>query len=113
MQKNKIAKRARRVARVRARVRSSSLPRLSVFRSNRYVWLQVIDDAMGQTMASASSKAYASGTKSEKAYETGKTVAKAALAKKIQKVVLDRGAYRYHGIVEAVAKGAREGGLKL
>lgn len=91
--------------RVRRRLmRMSKLPRLSVFRSNRYIYGQVIDDKKGITLAAARGK---------EPTEVGEKIAGAAKDKKIAKVVFDRGAYRFHGRVKALAEAARKGGLKF
>ncbi|HTW96039.1 MAG TPA: 50S ribosomal protein L18 [Candidatus Methylomirabilis sp.] len=109
-------KRIRRHARIRAKIiGTAEKPRLSVFRSNRGMFLQLIDDAAGKTLVSASvseSKAKKLN-KTELAAELGKLLAKKALAKKISAVVFDKGAYKFHGRVKAAAEGAREGGLKF
>jgi large subunit ribosomal protein L18 len=106
-----------RQTRIRAKVKGvAKQPRLSVFRSNKYVYAQVIDDEKGKTVVGAIEKELVSKeklTKSEKAKELGKLIAKKAIAKKVEAVVFDRGSYRYHGRVKAVAEGAREGGLKF
>jgi large subunit ribosomal protein L18 len=90
---------------------------LSVFRSNTQIYVQIIDDLQGVTLASASSKAKdiekAEGTKSEKAAMVGKLIAEKALAAGITEVVFDRGGYLYHGRVKQLADAAREGGLKF
>lgn len=101
--------------RLRAKVRGTKdKPRFSVFRSNKHVFLQLIDDETGKTFVSASDlNIKKKGTKIEIARETGKKLAELARAKKIKKVVFDRGGYKYHGRVKAVAEGAKEGGLKL
>ena len=101
--------------RVRRRILGKSeMPRLSVFRSNRYIYGQIIDDEKGITLLEVSSLKVKSGkTKVEKAFEVGKEIAKKALEKKIEAVVFDRNGYRYHGRVKSLADGAREGGLKL
>ena len=101
--------------RVRRRILGKSeLPRLSVFRSNKYIYGQIIDDEKGTTLLEVSSLKVKGGkTKVEKALEVGKEIAKKALEKKIESVVFDRNGYRYHGRVKALADGAREGGLKL
>ena len=109
--------RLRRRRRVRAKVRGSGeRPRLSVFRSNRGIFAQVVDDDSGKTLAGASwlklPKSF-SGGKTEQAREVGKAVAKAAKAAGVETVVFDRGGYLYHGRVKALADGAREGGLKF
>jgi len=89
-------------------------PRLSVFRSNKHIFLQLIDDKAGKTLVSASDeKNKKKSTKTELAKEAGKKLAEAAKEKKIKKVVFDRGGYKYHGRVKAAAEGAREGGLQF
>lgn len=106
----------RRHARVRAKISGTGArPRLSVFRSNKGFFLQLIDDLKGVTLASVHTKesAAAKGTKVEQAFLLGKALAAKALAKNIKEVVFDRGSYKYHGRTEAVAKGAREGGLEF
>ena len=107
----------RRRARVRMQVRRSAngRPRLSVFRSNKYIYAQVIDDATGATVAAASSieKDVKSGSNQSVASEVGKLVAKRAAEKGIKSVVFDRGPYLYHGRVKALADAAREGGLEF
>jgi len=99
--------------RVRAKVTGTAeRPRLSVFRSNKYVFLQLVDDSKGNTLVSMSDHKIKKKTaKTEKAKEAGKELAKLAKAKKIEKVVFDRGGYKYHGRVKAAADAAREGGL--
>ena len=89
-------------------------PRLSVFRSSKHIYAQVIDDSRGVTLAAASSKALgddATGTKKDVAVLVGRAIAEAAKAKGVTKVVFDRGPYKYHGRVKALADAAREGGL--
>lgn len=92
-------------------------PRLSVFRSNSDIYVQLIDDVNGVTLAAASSRQKdilaQKVNKTEKSKLVGQAVAKKALELGIQTVVFDRGGYLYHGRVKAVAEGAREGGLKL
>lgn len=116
-EKNKQLKATRRRQRVRAKViGSTKIPRLSVFRSNRSMFAQLIDDLEGKTIASASIKEVKAPAKTNKtsvALLLGKLLAEKALAKKIDKVVFDKGGYKYHGRVKAVADGAREGGLKF
>jgi len=106
-----------RQTRIRAKAKGvPAQPRLSVFRSNKYVYAQVIDDENKKTIVGATEKELALKEKlkkSDRAKELGKLIAKKAIAKKIEKVVFDRGSYRYHGRVKAVADGAREGGLKF
>lgn len=104
---------ARRSHRVRTQVRGTTeRPRLTVFRSAKGIYAQVIDDTKGVTIASANdTKSRTKGTPLERAKEIGKSVAEAAKAKKITTVVFDRGGYRYHGRVKAVAEAARAAGL--
>lgn len=114
---NKIQKEAvkRRHRRVRARIYGTSeVPRLSVFRSNKGLFIQLIDDEKGSTLISASSKEIkVKGKKTEIAKELGKLIAKKTLEKDISRVVFDRSSYKYSGRVKAVADGARESGLKF
>lgn len=93
---------------------TTSRPRLSVFRSNKGIYAQIIDDTTGKTLASASSLSkdfVASGNKVDQSKAVGKLVAEKALAAGISKVVFDRNGYLYHGRVKSLAEGAREGGL--
>ena len=105
--------------RVRSKVRGTSQrPRLSVFRSLKHIYAQIIDDQKGVTLVAASEKDLSPAslkgkTKTEKAKLVGLALAKKALKKKITQVAFDRGPYRYHGRVKALAEGAREGGLKF
>ena len=109
----------RRRARVRRAIRRSAVgrPRLSVFRSNKNIYAQVIDDANGVTLAAASSLeqdlrgALKSGADKAAAEAVGKLVAERASANGVKEVVFDRGAYMFHGRVKALADAAREGGL--
>ena len=107
--------RERRHRRVRSRLSGTAeRPRLVVFRSNRGVQAQLVDDVAGRTLAFASWIALAKsfkGTKSEQAAEVGKLLAASAKKAGITRVVFDRGGYLYHGRVKALADGAREGGL--
>ncbi len=108
----KTMKRKRRHGRVRAKVSGTNVrPRLSVFRSNRYIYAQIIDDREKRTLVSFSDLKMTEGTKKERAYAVGKELAKRAKAKGIESVVFDRGGYLYTGRVKALAEGAREGGL--
>ena len=86
-------------------------PRLSVFKSNRGLYAQLIDDAAGRTLAAASSARLPADAGKNAAREIGKAIAVQAREKKISAVVFDRGGYRYIGAVKEVAEGAREGGL--
>ena len=106
----------RRKQRVRRKLRAiSSAPRLSVFKSNRNIHLQIIDDTKGETLASFSTleKGFDKGNNKEIAKKAGKEIAKRAQEKGITKVVFDRGGYKYHGVVQTLADSAREGGLIL
>ena len=110
---------ARRKARTRVGLRSKagSRPRLSVFRSSRHIYVQVIDDVAGRTLAAASTMDKAlrpelkTGADKDAAKRVGQLVAERAKAAGVSSVVFDRGGYRYHGRVQALAEGAREGGL--
>ena len=115
MNKNivKTEKRNRRRARVRAKIfGTAKRPRLSVFRSAKYVYAQLIDDDKQKTLVAADDRK-GKGKKEERAKQAGLALAKKAVAKKITAVVFDRGGYRYHGRIKALADGAREGGLKF
>lgn len=111
----------RRRGRTRARIgrRSNDRPRLTVFRSERHIYVQIIDDLKRQTLAAASSlekdmrARLKSGGDKNAAGEVGKIIAERALAKGIKEVVFDRGGYRFHGRVKALADAARAGGLKF
>lgn len=93
---------------------SAERPRLSVFRSNKAIYAQLIDDAKGVTLASASSAELENkGNKVELAAQVGKAIAAKANAAGITAVVFDRGGYLYHGRVKSLAEGAREGGLQF
>jgi large subunit ribosomal protein L18 len=107
--------RLRRHNRVRAKVSGTAeIPRLSVFRSNRGLYIQLIDDVAGITIACVTDAEIKTGkTKVEKAKEAGLIIARKAEEKKLKKVVFDRGGYQYHGRTQAVAEGAREGGLEF
>jgi large subunit ribosomal protein L18 len=109
----------RRRQRVRANLRrlANGRPRLSVFRSSRHIYAQIIDDAAGRTLAAASSldaglrASLAKGADIAAAQAVGKLIAERAKAAGIERVVFDRGAYMYHGRVKALADAAREGGM--
>lgn len=108
------AGREKRRARVRGKVfGTKKRPRLSVFRSGKHIYAQLIDDEKGETLVSASDLGLREGVKMEKALAVGEELARRALKLKIKKVVFDRGGYSYHGRVKAVAEGARKGGLKF
>jgi len=111
--KKEIKRKVRRL-RIRAKIKGSAeLPRLSVFRSNAGMYLQLIDDAAGKTIISASTKELKKDKikKIEASLELGRLLAKKAVEKNIKKAVFDRGGYKYTGRVKAAAEGAREGGL--
>lgn len=137
---NKLAKYRRRKRRVRSKIfGTKDSPRLSVFRSNKYIYAQIIDDTKGETLVAVSEKDVKldseSGTakkrskkrgvdegtpavpgkysKTDRAKLVGELLAKKAKRKKITKAVFDRGGYKYHGRVKALAEGARKGGLKF
>ncbi len=109
--------RLRRHRRVRTKVRGTAeRPRLAVFRSNRGIEAQLVDDDAGKTLASASHLALAKsfkGDKTKQAEEVGKALAAAAKKAGVDTCVFDRGGYLYHGRVKALADGAREGGLEF
>ncbi len=106
--------RDRRHRRVRGKITGTAeRPRLAVFRSNSDVYVQVIDDVKGHTLAAADSRAVKDGDKSAKAKATGVLIAERAKAAGVSSVVFDRGGYLYHGRVKALAEGAREGGLQF
>ncbi len=88
-------------------------PRLCVFKSGKHIYAQLIDDEKAKVLAIASDLKIKKGKKLEKAMEIGLLIAKAALEKKIDKVVFDRAGFIFHGRIKAVADGAREGGLKF
>lgn len=116
MKRTKNASRKRIHMRVRKKVKGTpERPRLNVFRSNKAIYCQVIDDLKGHTIVAASSMEHADfkGNKSEMAKEVGKAIAEKAKAAGIESVVFDRGGYLYHGRVKALAEGAREGGLQF
>ena len=120
MSRNKVTN-ARRKQRVRLALRRSGggRPRLSVFRSSKHIYAQVIDDRKGETLVAASSiekdmrGALKTGANIEAAKAVGKAVAERAAAKGIKDVVFDRGGYIFHGRVKALAEAAREGGLNF
>lgn len=116
MYKVKIRKTSRETRKIRVKDKifgTPEKPRLSVFRSNKNIRAQLVDDESRTTIVSAESTSHKGKTKTEVAFEIGKEIAKKALDKKIKNVVFDRSGYRYHGRVKALAEGAREGGLKL
>ena len=113
----KVEKRNRIKRRVRGKISgSASLPRLSVFKSNKEIYAQLVDDKEGKTLVSASSRdkaVDAKGTKTEISTAVGKAIAEKAKAAGIENIVFDRNGFVYHGRVKALADGAREAGLKF
>lgn len=110
----KQAKRTRRHVRIRSRVSGTALrPRLAVFRSNRYVYAQLINDETGATLASADSREAKGENMTQRGAEVGKTIAAAAKKAGIESAVFDRGGFKYQGVIAALADGAREGGLQF
>ncbi|MGI5841303.1 MAG: 50S ribosomal protein L18 [Patescibacteria group bacterium] len=106
----------RRLIKVRKQLATNiGIPRLTVFRSNKHLWAQIVDDKHGKTLVASSTKKLdlKKGTKLEQAQEVGKEIAKLASEKNIANIRFDRGLYRYHGRVKALADAAREGGLKF
>ena len=98
--------------RIRGNVYGTEIrPRLCVFRSAKHIYAQVINDEQGKTIVSADDRNIKKGKKTERAQKVGLSIAKKALENKIKEVVFDRGGYRYHGRVRALAEGAREQGL--
>lgn len=112
---NKVDNKIRRHRRVRAKISGTAdCPRLCVFRSNRGMYLQAIDDTKGLTLVSAHSREVkAKGTKTEISQALGALLAERLLAKKVSQVVFDRGGNAYHGRVQAAAEGARQAGLQF
>lgn len=107
-------RREQRRRRIRARVRGTAeRPRVSVFRSNRLVSVQLIDDEQGRTLLAVAGAAGAADSKTAQAEQVGRLAAEQAQAAGITKVVFDRAGYRYHGRVKAVAEGLRAGGLQV
>lgn len=117
MQLSKLKRRKRIQRRVRKKISGTAeRPRLSVFRSNKYIYAQLIDDVAGVTLAQASSYEAAvanEGSKSDQAAAVGKLIAERAKAAGVERAVFDRSGYLYHGRVKSLADGAREGGLNL
>ncbi len=108
--------------RIKSRIRkvvsgTEARPRLAVFRSNKEIYAQIVDDVTGKTIIAASSRdkdiSSAKGTKSEIATLVGKSIAEKALKAGVETISFDRGGYQYHGRVQSLAEGAREGGLKF
>jgi len=114
MAQTKNEKRIRLKSKIRSKMKGTlERPRLSVFRSNKFIYAQLIDDMAGKTLAQASDVKMKKGTKIERAKEVGKMIAQVALANKFSKVVFDRNGFKYTGRVKLVADEARAGGLKF
>lgn len=112
--KKKNEKRIRLKSKIRAKIKGdASRPRLSVFRSNKFIYAQVIDDTKGKTLLSASDIKVTKGTKNERAKEVGKIIGQACLSAKITKVVFDRNGFKYTGRIKLVADEARAAGLNF
>jgi large subunit ribosomal protein L18 len=112
--KVKRQKRIRRHQRVRAKIYGTkNCPRLSIFRSNRHLHLQLIDDSIGKTLASASTLKLSQKDQAERAAAIARILAREAQKLGINKAVFDRGGYKYHGQVKKVAESLRESGLKI
>lgn len=111
---SKIARRNKIKARIRGRISGTAeRPRMSVFRSNKAIYVQLVNDLTGRTLASARSTKDMTGTKTEKAGKVGEEIAKKAIELGIATVVFDRNGYLFHGRVKSLADGARKGGLKF
>lgn len=114
MTKQKEQRRLKIKYRVRSKISGTpARPRLSVFRSNKQIYVQIIDDESAKTLVSASSLGMEKMPKCEQATKVGEAVAQKAIAAGISEVVFDRNGYLYHGRVKEVAEGARKGGLKF
>ncbi len=111
---HKVASRIRRHARIRAKIEGTAYrPRLSVYRSNRFIYAQLIDDESGKTLVAADSRGAKGKTPRERAIQVGTQIATAAKAKSIETVVFDRGGFMYQGTIVELANAAREAGLKF
>jgi len=110
----KIQRRNKIKTRIRGKISGTAArPRMTVFRSNKQIYVQLIDDLAGVTLVSTSSKGIEEGTKSEIAAKVGENIAKKALEAGITEVVFDRNGYLFHGRVKSLADAARNGGLKF
>ncbi|MCM1377851.1 MAG: 50S ribosomal protein L18 [Clostridium sp.] len=111
---SKIARRNKIKTRIRGKISGTAQrPRMSVFRSNKAIYVQVIDDLAGTTLCAASSKGLEGGTKTEISARVGEAIAKKAIEKGINEVVFDRNGYLFHGRVKSLADAARKAGLKF
>lgn len=119
MKTTKSQKRIRRHVRVRAKIKGTTArPRVAIFKSNKFTYAQVVDDVTGTTIISISDYAgkkgkLAKGTKTEKATLNGKALAEVLNKKGIDSILFDRGGFKYHGRVKALAESLREAGIKL
>lgn len=116
LKKNKIQKKESRHKRIRAKIKGiAEIPRLSVYRSNKYIYLSATDDELGKTILSVSDIKSKDNkkTKSEKAKILGKEMGEKLKSKNIKKIIFDRGGYKYHGRVKSAADGIRESGLEF
>jgi large subunit ribosomal protein L18 len=113
----KLSTRKKRAIRSRKKIALSRGRRLVVYRSSKHIWVQLVDLTTGKTLFSENSKKLfpnsSKKTKTEKAFEVGESLAKKAVAGGVGKIVFDKGSYRFHGRVKAVAEGARKGGLRF
>lgn len=108
----KLEKRIRLKKKIRAKIfGTSTTPRLSVFRSNNYIYAQIIDDQNSKTLAASSDILEKSGTKTERSVKVGTEIAKASIALGIKSIVFDRNGFKYTGRIKALADAARAGGL--
>jgi large subunit ribosomal protein L18 len=111
---NKNDKRIRLKKKIRVKITGTAeRPRLSVFRSNKFIYAQVINDAVGKTLVQASDVKLTKGTKTERAKEVGRAIAAASIKEKIKKVVFDRNGFKYTGRIKLVADEARAAGLEF
>jgi large subunit ribosomal protein L18 len=111
---NKTDKRIRLKKKIRVKIQGTAVrPRLTVFRSNKFIYAQVINDLAGKTLAQASDVKMTKGTKSERAKEVGRAIGAACLKEKIKKVVFDRNGFKYTGRIKLVADEARVAGLEF
>lgn len=112
MSKNTITTRESRKNRIRAKITGTAdRPRLAVFKSNKFIYVQLIDDVAGNTLGASDSKAIKADSQIEKAKKVGESIAKIAKEKGIEKVVFDRGGFRYAGAIAELADSARKAGL--
>jgi len=112
--KKKQDKRIRLKKKIRVKIKGTSIrPRLSIFRSNKFIYAQVIDDMLGKTLAQANDIKITKGTKTERAKEVGRMIGQVCLKAKIDKVVFDRNGFKYTGRIKLIADEARATGLKF